>query len=118
MVVAGARDHARLDRPVVHRVLPALDDHDKREELTALTRVPVEILVGDSDQLTPERHSRRLADALPAAALRVAERTGHMLPQERPRLVTDAIERLLDAANCRTRSPPRSRAGPSATDGG
>jgi hypothetical protein len=28
----------------------------------------------------------------------VAERTGHMLTQERPQLVTDAIERLLTAA--------------------
>ena len=99
MVVAGAQImHASTVRSFI-AFMPALDDHDKREELTALTRVPVEILVGDSDQLTPERHSRRLADALPAAALHVAERTGHMLPQERPRLVTDAIERLLDAAN-------------------
>ena len=99
MVVAGARImHASTVRSFI-AFMPALDDHDKREELTALTRVPVEILVGDSDQLTPRRHSRRLADALPGAALHVAERTGHMLTQERPRLVTDAIERLLDAAN-------------------
>ena len=61
-------------------------------------RVPVEILVGDSDQLTPKRHSRQLADALPDADLHVVERTGHMLPQERPQLVADAIERLLAAA--------------------
>jgi pimeloyl-ACP methyl ester carboxylesterase len=98
MVVAGAQImHASTVRSFI-AFMPALDDHDKREELTALTRVPVEILVGDSDQLTPKRHSRQLADALPDAALHVAERTGHMLPQERPRLVTDAIERLLDAA--------------------
>ena len=77
---------------------PALGDHDKREELAALTRVPVEILVGDSDKLTPKRHSRQMAAALPEARMQVVERTGHMLPQERPRLVTDAIERLLTAA--------------------
>ena len=57
--------------------------------------MPVEILVGDSDQLTPRRHSRQLAEALPGARLHVAERTGHMLTQERPQLVVDAIERLL-----------------------
>ena len=60
--------------------------------------MPVEILVGDSDKLTPKRHSRQLAEALPDAALHVVERTGHMLPQERPQLVTEAIERLLTAA--------------------
>ena len=78
--------------------MPALGDHDKREELAALTSVPVEILVGDSDKLTPKRHSRQLAEALPDADLHVVERTGHMLTQERPQLVADAIERLLAAA--------------------
>ena len=46
--------------------------------------MPVEILVGDSDKLTPKRHSRQLAEALPDAGLHVADRTGHMLIQERP----------------------------------
>jgi pimeloyl-ACP methyl ester carboxylesterase len=78
--------------------LPALGAHDKHRELAALARVPVEVLVGDSDKLTPPRHSRRLAEVLPDAALQVVPRTGHMLPQERPRLVADALERLLDAA--------------------
>ncbi len=78
--------------------LPALGEHDKRAELAALKNVPVEILVGDSDKLTPGRHSRQLAEALPDAALHVVERTGHMLTQERPRLVTDSIARLLAEA--------------------
>jgi len=98
MVLAGARImHASTVRSFI-AFMPALDDHDKREELTALTSVPVEILVGDSDQLTPKRHSRQLAEALPDAALHVVERTGHMLPQERPQLVAEAIVRLLTAA--------------------
>jgi pimeloyl-ACP methyl ester carboxylesterase len=98
MVLAGAEImHASTVRAFT-AFLPALGDHDKREELAALTRVPVEILVGDSDKLTPKRHSRQMAAALPEATMQVVERTGHMLPQERPRLVTDAIERLLTAA--------------------
>jgi pimeloyl-ACP methyl ester carboxylesterase len=60
--------------------------------------VPVEILVGDSDKLTPRRHSHQLVEALPDAELHEVERTGHMLTQERPQLVTDAIERLAAAA--------------------
>ena len=98
MVVAGAEImHASTVRSFA-AFYPALGRHDKRTELEALTGVPVEVLVGDSDKLTPQRHSRQLAEALPDAALHVAERTGHMLPQERPRLVADAIERLLAAA--------------------
>jgi pimeloyl-ACP methyl ester carboxylesterase len=98
MVTAGARImHASTVRSFVS-FLPALGDHDKREELSALTRVPVEIFVGDSDALTPQRHSRHLAAALPEATLHLVERTGHMLPQERPQLVTEAVERLVAAA--------------------
>jgi pimeloyl-ACP methyl ester carboxylesterase len=98
MVVAGAEImHASTVRAFA-AFYPALGGHDKREQLHALRQVPVEILVGDSDKLTPVRHSRQMAGRLPDATLHVVERTGHMLPQERPRLVTDAIERLLAAA--------------------
>jgi pimeloyl-ACP methyl ester carboxylesterase len=97
MVLAGAEImHASTVRAFT-AFLPALGAHDKRSELAALSRVPVEILVGDSDKLTPKRHSHEMAEALPDAALRVVERTGHMLTQERPQLAADAIERLLDA---------------------
>jgi pimeloyl-ACP methyl ester carboxylesterase len=98
MVLAGAEImHASTVRSFT-AFLPALGEHDKASELAALSRVPVEILVGDSDKLTPKRHSLRMAEALPDAVLHVVERTGHMLTQERPQLVTDAIERLLTAA--------------------
>jgi pimeloyl-ACP methyl ester carboxylesterase len=98
MVLAGAEImHASTLRSFIE-FMPALASHDKREELAALSRVPVEIFVGDSDQLTPERHSRVLAEALPDARLHVAERTGHMLPQERASMVADGIERLVAAA--------------------
>ncbi|MCW2578454.1 MAG: putative hydrolase or acyltransferase of alpha/beta superfamily [Blastococcus sp.] len=98
MVVAGAEImHASTVRSFA-AFYPALGNHDKRQELAALTRVPVEILVGESDKLTPQRHSRQLTEVLPDATLHVAERTGHMLPQERPHLVVEAIERLLAEA--------------------
>ena len=98
MVLAGAEImHASTVRAFT-AFLPALGAHDKRTELKALAGVPVEILVGDSDKLTPKRHSSEMAESLPDAALHIVDRTGHMLPQERPGLVTDALERLLDAA--------------------
>ena len=98
MVLAGAEImHASTVRAFT-AFLPALGGHDKRTELAALTRVPVEILVGDTDKLTPHRHSDQLAEVLPDARLSVVPRTGHMLTQERPQLVADAIGRLLAAA--------------------
>jgi pimeloyl-ACP methyl ester carboxylesterase len=98
MVVTGAEImHATTVRAFA-AFYPALGGHDKRTELDALRSVPVEILVGDSDKLTPQRHSRQLLDVLPDARLQVVERTGHMLTQERPQVVVEAIERLLGAA--------------------
>jgi pimeloyl-ACP methyl ester carboxylesterase len=98
MVVAGAEImHASTVRAFA-AFYPALGEHDKRTELESLRAVPVEILVGDSDKLTPKRHSHQLAEALPDARLHIVERTGHMLPQERPQHVVHAIERLLAEA--------------------
>jgi len=98
MVVTGAEImHASTVRAFA-AFYPALGEHDKRQELKALTNVPVEILVGESDKLTPTRHSHQLASVLPEAALHIAPRTGHMLPQERAELAAEAIERLLAAA--------------------
>jgi pimeloyl-ACP methyl ester carboxylesterase len=101
MVLAGAQImHASTVRAFAAFV-PALGAHDKAAELGALSRVPVEILVGDGDKLTPVRHSRRLSEVLPDARLRVLGRTGHMLPQERAREAADALERLVGAASSR-----------------
>ena len=98
MVVEGAEImHATTVRAFA-AFYPALGEHDKRQELRALAHVPVEILVGDSDKLTPKRHSHQLAEVLPDATLQVVERTGHMLPQEHPELVVEALGRLLAAA--------------------
>ncbi|RBY88887.1 alpha/beta hydrolase [Blastococcus sp. TBT05-19] len=99
MVLEGAKImHASTLRSFFE-FMPALGDHDKREELAALSRVPVEIFVGDSDKLTPERHARHLAEVLPEARLHRAERTGHMVTQERPQLVVDGLLRLVREAS-------------------
>jgi pimeloyl-ACP methyl ester carboxylesterase len=98
MVLTGAEIMHASTVHAFTAFLPALGEHDKRTELKSLQQVPVEILVGDSDRLTPERHARRLAEALPEARLHVAPRTGHMLPQEHPELVVEALDRLLAEA--------------------
>jgi pimeloyl-ACP methyl ester carboxylesterase len=56
------------------------------------------VIAGDRDRLTPPAHSERIVAALPdPAGLIVLERTGHMLPLERPREVAEAIAALTES---------------------
>ncbi|NUU20515.1 MAG: alpha/beta hydrolase [Streptomycetaceae bacterium] len=77
---------------------PALAAHDKAGRLAALASVPVHIVVGDRDKLTPMSHSRRLAAELPHAELRVENACGHMVLTERPQSVTVPLGELCRAA--------------------
>jgi pimeloyl-ACP methyl ester carboxylesterase len=95
MVARGAEIMAGSSVRAFVAFYPALGAHDKAAALAELGTVPVEVLVGDSDKLTPVKHSGKLAEAIPTAHLQIVPGCGHMLPQERPDLVTDAIRRLL-----------------------
>jgi pimeloyl-ACP methyl ester carboxylesterase len=77
---------------------PAIAAHDKAGALGALANVPVRIVVGEVDRLTPVAHSRRLADELPHAVLRVEPGCGHMVLMERPDAVTVPLRELVEAA--------------------
>jgi pimeloyl-ACP methyl ester carboxylesterase len=57
--------------------------HQRREALAVLADVPTVVMAGAWDLLTPLRHSRVLADALPSAQFVIYPKTGHMLPLER-----------------------------------
>ena len=84
----------RLD--TIGAFLPELDGLDVRPALPALVDVPVLIVAGSRDVLTPPAHSDRLAEALPAAELVLVPGVGHILQLERPGAVTDAIFGLLE----------------------
>jgi pimeloyl-ACP methyl ester carboxylesterase len=71
-------------------------DHDEHASLEVLRAVPVTLLVGDSDRLTPESHSRRMAEALPDAELVVVPGAGHSVNITRQEVVDDALLRLLE----------------------
>jgi pimeloyl-ACP methyl ester carboxylesterase len=49
------------------------------------------VLSGTRDWISSPAHARRLAGVLPRARLVSADRAGHMLPQQRPDLVAEAI---------------------------
>jgi len=52
---------------------------------------PVTVLSGTRDRVAPPAHAKDLIRALPNARLVEAEGAGHMLPQQRPELVAEAI---------------------------
>jgi pimeloyl-ACP methyl ester carboxylesterase len=71
-------------------------DHDEHASLAALRDIPVTLLVGDADRLTPESHSRRMAQELPDAELIVVPGAGHSVNITRQAVVDGALLRLLD----------------------
>ena len=78
---------------VVVTDLEACDAFDAEPELAEL-KVPITLLAGSEDHLTPPRLSRRLSDRAPNAELHVLKGQGHMLPLERPETVAEAALEL------------------------
>ena len=69
--------------------------HQRREALAVLADVPAVVMAGSWDVLTPMRHSRVLAEALPSAQFVIYPKTGHMLPLERSEDVARRIAALM-----------------------
>ncbi|MFI5911524.1 alpha/beta fold hydrolase [Dactylosporangium sp. NPDC051541] len=85
---------------------PSVDLHHRVETLAAMRGLPVAVLVGSADRLTPPACAETIAQELPDATLEVLDEAGHMLPIERPDVVTDAIVSVLRrAARARQRTP-------------
>ena len=82
--------------PVTSAFYRTLLDHDEHASLAAMRDIPVTLLVGDSDRLTPVSHSRRMAEALPDAELVVVPGAGHSVNITRQEVVDAALLRLLD----------------------
>ena len=71
---------------------------DELDALQHLRAVPVSILVGDSDRLTPAAHSRTMAEVLPDAELTVVPGAGHSVNITRREVVDEALLRLVARA--------------------
>ncbi|WP_067822734.1 alpha/beta fold hydrolase [Actinomadura kijaniata] len=80
---------------VIAEFYPTLIAHDKTAALETVARVPTVVMVGGADRLTPVEHGRRLAEALDAELIEIAE-AGHVLPLEYPGVVTGGVRRLID----------------------
>jgi pimeloyl-ACP methyl ester carboxylesterase len=80
---------------VVAEFYPAFTEHDKSGALPAFRDVPVLILAGDKDLVTPSSHSEAIADQLPDAELVIVPDAGHLVMLEHPETVTDRLADLL-----------------------
>ncbi|MBD0423049.1 alpha/beta hydrolase [Streptomyces sp. NPDC052309] len=80
---------------VVAEYYPAFNDHDKTEALAHFADLPVLVLAGVQDLVTPSEHSEAIAGLLPDAELVLVPDAGHLVMLEHPELVTDRLADLL-----------------------
>ncbi|MFF4005994.1 alpha/beta fold hydrolase [Streptomyces sp. NPDC001717] len=80
---------------VVAEFYPAFQTHDKAEALRHFEGLPVIVMAGDKDMITPAAHSTAIKEALPGAELVLLESTGHLMMLERPETVTLLLMELL-----------------------
>ena len=92
---------ARTPVDVMAEFYETFMSHDKLAALSVLHELDVLVLVGADDLMTPEDHSRELAQALPGARLVVVEQAGHNVALERPELVSDELRRLVRSVRAR-----------------
>lgn len=70
---------------------PAIEHQRRLGALGVMRDIPVIVMAGGRDRLTPLACGESIAAALPHAVLRVIDDAGHLLPLEHPEQVTDAI---------------------------
>jgi pimeloyl-ACP methyl ester carboxylesterase len=83
--------------PVTTAFYASILEHDETAALEVLRRVPVTVVVGTHDRLTPAVHSRRIAEVLGSGTeLIVVPGAGHSVNLTRPEVVDSAVLTLLD----------------------
>ncbi|MET9440083.1 alpha/beta hydrolase [Streptomyces sp. NPDC006610] len=80
---------------VVAEFYPAFTEHDKTEALAHFADLPVLVLAGVDDLVTPSEHSEAIAGLLPDAELVLVPDAGHLVMLEHPEVVTDRLADLL-----------------------
>ncbi|MFB7466620.1 alpha/beta fold hydrolase [Streptomyces sp. NPDC056224] len=80
---------------VVAEFYPAFQTHDKTGALQRFADIPVTVVAGDKDMITPAGHSVAIKEALPGAELVVLESAGHLMMLEHPETVTGLLTELL-----------------------
>jgi pimeloyl-ACP methyl ester carboxylesterase len=80
---------------VVAEFYSAFQEHEKSEAVERFAQLPVLVLAGDQDLVTPSEHSEAIAGLLPDAELVLVPDAGHLVMLEHPEAVTDRLADLL-----------------------
>jgi pimeloyl-ACP methyl ester carboxylesterase len=90
-----------LDHSVMHADFSACSRFDvsERNPKVALRELPVVVICGQDDKMTPPAMNQALADFIPQAMLVTVPSAGHMVMLEKPQEVARAIQSFLDRHN-------------------
>jgi pimeloyl-ACP methyl ester carboxylesterase len=91
--------------PIVAGFLDSISGFDGTPAYRALSRTPTLIMCGTMDRVTPLQHSAAIAAAVSTAEFVDVPGAGHMLMLDRPDVVNDRLDALLERA--RTELAPR-----------
>jgi pimeloyl-ACP methyl ester carboxylesterase len=91
--------------PILAGFLESISHFDGTAAFRTLTGTPTLVMCGTGDLVTPRRHSAAISAAVPEAELVVVPDAGHMLMLERPAVVNERLDALLERA--RIESAPR-----------
>ena len=86
------------------RHLQAIAGRADHRALLAALDIPVSVVCGREDKVTPPEMSQEAADLIPGARLRWVEGAGHMVPLEQPDLLADELMQLAARAGLLTTS--------------
>lgn len=75
--------------------LPSLKRYDQYHALSSIVANTI-VISGGADMATPTAHARDMVAAIPGAAHLHRPAAGHMLLEEHPQCVNDAIDRILE----------------------
>ncbi|KAF4407343.1 alpha/beta fold hydrolase, partial [Streptomyces lycii] len=84
---------------VVAEFYPAFQEHDKAHVLEVFADLPVLVLAGERDLVTPSSHSEAIGELLPDAELVLVPDAGHLVMLEHPDTVTEHLAALLNRAS-------------------
>jgi pimeloyl-ACP methyl ester carboxylesterase len=85
----------QISPDVLRRDFLACDRFEASGQLRSI-RIPVRIVCGSLDRLTPPEECRRLAEAIPQAHFHLLPGAGHMVPIERPEEFASLIHEFME----------------------
>ena len=86
---------AEIPLEVVADYYPAFGEVDEHRGLEILSTVPIVVVGGENDVITPIEHTARIIELLPKAEAIRVEECGHLGMIEKNEIFNDALDRLL-----------------------